>query len=168
MKNLMVVLVLLVVLNSLLMACSNNSTPNTTAPASTIKSTPTSDDGVDFSLLEDFVNGLNDQFVDATLNLFNEEATLTEIDQVALMSNLHQRGWNYVYEGKAEIKHWLKVEIEANAQIIPVEYKLYANYLSMDGILYYQDQALDFQLIGKPENGKITHLIYYIVKKKFT
>ena len=53
-------------------------------------------------------------------------------------------------------------------QIVPVEYKVVGNYLTMDGILYYRDQMLDLQLIEKTENGKISLLIYYIVKKKST
>ncbi len=163
----MVVLVVLLELNSLLTACSDYSTPPTHIPAFTTRAAQTSDyDEVNISQLEDFVNAVNDQCAQAALNLFNEEAALTEIDQVALMSNLHQNGWNHIYGGKAEIKSWLEVEIGSNVQIVPVEYKLYANYLSMNGILYYQDQILDLQLIEKPENGKISLLIYYIKKKK--
>lgn len=167
MKNLMVVLILSIVLNSLLAACSANSTTPAPVPTSTTRVAQTSEyDEVDFSRLEDFVNAINDQFVEEALNLFNEEASLTEIDQVALMLNLHQNGWNHNYTGKAEIREWLEVEIGSNAQIVPLEYKLYANYLSMNGVLYYQDQVLDLQVIEKPENGKIGFLIYYIVKKK--
>src|SRR6058998_2473456 len=118
MKNLMVILVLIVVLNSLLAACSANSTPLAPVPTSTTRVAQTSDyDEVDFSQLEGFVNAINDQYVEEALNLFNEEASLSEIDQVALMLNLHQNGWNHNYTGKAEIKDWLEVEIRSNVQI---------------------------------------------------
>jgi hypothetical protein len=168
MKNLLAVLILILVLNTLLGACSDKSTPPaqpsppTTGPAQT-----PSDDGVDFTLLKEFVNAINDQYVEGGLNLFNDEATLNEIDQVALMTNLHQNGWNHMYSGKGEIGEWLKVEISSNAQIVPGEYKLYGNYLSMDGFLYYQDQVIKLQLIIIPENSKINLLIYYVKDKKY-
>src|SRR5690349_1411199 len=104
MRNSMVVVVLIVVLNSLLAACSDNPTTRSSTPAATTRAAQTTEDAdVDFSLLEDYVNAINDQFVEAALNLFNDEAVLCEIDQVSLMSNLHQNGWNYIYSGKTEI-----------------------------------------------------------------
>jgi hypothetical protein len=169
MRNSMVVVVLIVVLNILLAACSDNPTTRSSTPAATTRAAQTTEDAdVDFSLLEDYVNAINDQFVEAALNLFNDEAVLSEIDQVFLMSNLHQNGWNHIYTGKTEIKEWLEVEIGSNPQIEPVEYRLYANYPSMYGVLYYQDQVIDLQLIEKSKNGKINFLIYNIVKKKFS
>lgn len=179
MKKILMALPLILVLTSLLSACSGSdkTTPSilNQAPPSIIRTAQTSGSGddndiVDFSPLQDFVSGINDQFDDATLTLFNDDAVLNEIDQVALISNFHNNGWNHIYTGDGEIKEWLKEEIGSNAQIVPVEYKFYGNYLSMDGVLYYQDQdqAMNIQIIEKSENGKIGLLIYYILKRQFS
>ncbi len=168
MKKLLIVLPLILVLISLLTACSDKTAPLNQTPSSTTRAAQTSDDDeVDYSGLQDFVSAINDQYADAALNLFNDDAAFNEIDQVAMMSNLHQNGWNHMYAGKAEIKDWLAVEIGSNAQIVPREYKLYANYPSMSGTLYYQDQVMDLQLIEKPVNGKISLFIFNIMEKKY-
>lgn len=169
MKKLPVFLVLLLVLTSLVTACSSNDRSKGVEPStSTIRVVQSSDVDVnsDFSVLEDFVSAINDQFVDAALSLFSDEAQLSEIDQVSMMFNLHNNGWNHDYTGKDEIKNWLKDETMSNSQIVPQEYNVSGNYLIMDGLLYYQDQIMDLQLIEKTESGRISLLIYYIVKKE--
>lgn len=146
-----------------LTACAGNYAPLPPAAPPVPKITQTGAEGVDYSGLQDFVQTINDQYVDEGLSLFNDNATLNEIDQVALMGNLHQNGWNHNYYGIEEIKGWLETEIDSDAQILPKDYKLYGNYPSMDGALYYQDRIMDIRLIEKPENGKISLLIYNIL-----
>jgi hypothetical protein len=156
-------LLLILVPVFLLTACSEKPGPFTQVSLATPIVAKVVDDSVDYSGLQEFVQAINDQYVDEGLSLFNDDAILNEIDQVDLMANLHQNGWNHNYTGDEEIKGWLETEIGANAQLLPKDYKLYGNYPSMDGTLYYQDQVANIQLIEKPVNGKIGLLIYNIL-----
>ena len=163
-KYLPVMLALVLVLTNLLTACSvKNASPIPLVHLIT-RADGASEAG-DFTILKDFVNAINNQQLESALNLFNEEGALAEFDEVAKESNFHQNGYYHHYSGKAEIKDWLRTEIEAIPYIEVAEYKLSGIFLIMNGTLYYQDQKMDFQLTAQTQNGRIELLIYSIVIK---
>src|SRR4051794_28362779 len=121
-------LVLLMLLSVLLKACAGTNTHQVQSrqyPTSAAQLTPESED--DPGILEDFVNDINNHQAREALDLFNDDAVVTEIDQVGLGSNLAVPISPVIYTGKDQIASWLNQEVEANLQIVPRSYQAAGN-----------------------------------------
>lgn len=161
MKRLFLVPVLL--LTALLTACSSSNYALTspsqpvTADDLTLE-TPVADTGV----LEDFVNALNNQQLNGTMDLFNEDAVFTEINEVGLGPNPGSQGWAFNYNGKDQIKTWVKDEQDVNLQIEPLSYTVAGQTATLEAFFYYPSQQIKARLDTTAENGRFKTFYYYI------
>jgi hypothetical protein len=183
-KFLLVVLVLFMFAGSpLLTACSgitgNNPPPSQAALSSTSTSTFTSNSDTesnsnsansfqtfenDPNILGDFVDGLNNHQVEDLLNLFNEEAILTQVNQFNLGTTLTSDMEYQTSSGKAGIKSWLEYQSAAITGVMPQEYAVSANSVTLYALFYYPDYVehvrMDAQILG----GRFEVFFFYIEK----
>ena len=158
MKYLLLILILMP--GSFLTACGdNNATPLQTVPSNSGFSQPAN---ANPGVLEEFVSALNSHQLQKAIDLFDDTASFTEINQIYLGTSVPDKGLNYTYSGKAEIASWLEYQVAATLQIVPVEYKLSANSVTLEANFYYTDQVHNIRLDAQTQGGRISSLYFFI------
>lgn len=156
-------LVVLVIMLLSLNACSENvSTPPHSLPSLPNPGTNTSQDtGGDKRVLEDFVDAINAHQVDKALDLFNEQAFITEFSQVDLGRNSEQNNLAYSCNGKAEIKGWLEYKVKAITEITPIEYTISADAVTLQAVFNFSDYSRPIRVDALIEEGKFSNLSFF-------
>jgi hypothetical protein len=178
-KYLLVVLTFFSLISlSLLTACSSNNN-NTRASEAVPYSTTKSDTGDssnssfnnafqsfdnDPGTLAEFVDGLNNHQVDTLLDLFNDDSTLTQVDQFNLGTTHSMNVFAQTSTGKAEIKSWLDYQSQAIIGVMPQDYKVSANGVTMFALFYYPGQVEDIRMDAQTQEGRLVFLYFYIEK----
>ena len=158
MKYLLIVLVL--VLTSLLTACSDNKTTVALARPSTTKYAQPSGDTL--NVLADLVDAINNQHLAAVLDLLSDDASFIEHYAVTLETNLPSNAISTAYNGKREIEEWLRDQFGPDIRITPKEYKMVAeNSITLEGSFSYSDGEIGVELVAYTQDGKIRNLFIY-------
>jgi hypothetical protein len=167
MKNLVVVLPLVIMLVSLLTACSNQSVTQSRSVYSDLSNGQFVDDlEVDSSVMENFVTAINNHQVQIALDLFNDGAVVTEVSQIGLGTTLPQNGGNSTLSTKGEIESWLKSEIASNLEITPVEYNAIGKTGTLKSDFNFPDQLVEVRLVAYTQGGRFNSLYYYMERVK--
>lgn len=162
MKYVFIVPVLL--LSVLLTACSSaNSTLEQPAePPSGVSSPYLETSPADTGNLEDFVNAVNNHQLNDIVDLFNEDALLSVVNQVGIGPTLGSQNWVLTYNGKDQIKSWLKDVVDANLQIAPLSYQVTGQTASLEAFFYYPSQQMKTRLDTSSEQGRFKTMNLYI------
>ena len=163
MKRLFLVPVLL--LTALLTACSSlYATP--ASPSQPVNPTNQALEASvpDTGLLEDFVNGINNHQLNNTMDLFNEDAFINEVNEVSLWPGpgLDYLGSNLIYSGKKQIETWVKDEQDTNLQIKPLSYVVEGQTATLEAFFFYPSQQIKARLDITAEKGRFKTFYYYI------
>ena len=165
MKHFVVRLPLVIVLMSLLTACS---TQRVTQPQSVYSDTSNGqfadDTQVDSSVLETFVIAINNHQVQSALDLFNDGAVVTGVSQIGLGTTLPQNGGNFTINTKSEIETWLNSQIASNLEITPVEYTAIGKTGTLEVQFNFPDQLVEARLVAYTQGGRFNSLYFYIEK----
>ena len=158
MKYLFIVLVL--VLTSLLTACSDNKTTGPQAVPSSTKYAPPSGDTL--NMLADLVDAINNQHLAAALDLLSDDASFIEHYPVTLETNLPSDAISTAYNGKGEIEEWLRSQVFSDLKVTPKEYKkITENRITLEGSFIYSDSEVDVELVAYTQEDKIRNLFIY-------
>ena len=158
MKYLLIVLVL--VLTSLLTACSDNKTTDTQAIPSTKNYTQPYEDTS--NVLADLVDAINNNHLPSALDLLSDDVSFIEHYPVTLETNLPVDAISTAYNGKGEIEEWLRSQSFSDLEITPKEYKMVSdNRITLVGSFIYSDSEVDVELVAYTQDGKIRNLFIY-------
>jgi hypothetical protein len=167
------VAVLLMLLTGLLTACGGNDTARSQvvlAKTLTAASPATLDPGV----MENLINALNQGRLEEALNLFNDFSVLTEVDQAGALSVLPdngqiypETGGNHTYTGKVAIRNWLQYEINSNLNILPRNYIVNNDNITLDVTFYYENEVVEARLDAQTQGDRFNSVTYYIQKVNF-
>jgi hypothetical protein len=158
MKYLFIVLVL--VLTSLLTACSANKTTEVQAVPSSTKYVHPSGDAS--NILADLVDAINNQHLVTVLDLLSDDASFIEHYPVTLETNLTSDAVSTAYNGKGEIEEWLRDRFGPDTKITPKEYEMVAdNSITMEGSFIYSDGEVSVELVAYTQDGMIRNLFIY-------
>lgn len=164
MKYLFGLLVAVLLLTGLLTACAENRVVQGhaviyTSSASQLVSP-------DISVLEEFVNAMNDQQAQASLDLFDDLIVLTSNAQYNLGTNIALHGWINTYTGKAEVQGWLEYQTGAVIRIVPVASSVAAQVVTLQAVFYYSNFVQEIRLDAVTVGGRIKTLHLFIEKSK--
>jgi hypothetical protein len=164
--------VLLMLLTGLLTAYGGNDTAQNQAALAKTLAVPTAtpDPGV----MEDLVNALNRGQIEDALNLFNDSSIFTEVDQAGLLSVLPdngqiypETGGNHTYTGKAAIRNLLQYEIESNLNILPRNYTVNNDNITLEASFYFLNEVVDARLNAQTQGGRFNSITYYAQQATF-
>ena len=167
---------------SLLTACSSNNNIATSSQEASYSTSNSDTDGNlntnsanalqtfenDPSMLGDFVDGLNNHQIDTLLDLFNESATLTQVNQFMLGTTLSTDMEYQTISGKAEIKSWLEYQSGAITGVIPQEYMVSANSVTLYAQFYYPTWVEDVRMDAQIRGGRFDVFFFYIEKINYS
>jgi hypothetical protein len=150
---------------SLLTACSDKGVTQTNREIPSDSSTNGSQSTkVSRSVLLDFLDTLNNQQVGDTLDLFNDEAVITMVDQINVGTTLSENESPYTYSGKAEIKGWLEYQARAISRIVPEEFSESNDIFSVEAAFYYPNQVCNIRVEAQTQGGMFNSLYFYVEK----
>jgi hypothetical protein len=121
----------------------------------------------DIGVLEKFVSGLNKHDFQPVLDLFNDSASLTEINEVYLGTTVPDKGADFTCNGKAEIESWLEYQTAATIHIEPLEYKFTTDMVILEALFYYPDQIQTIQVDAQTQDGRINAFYFFIEQIKY-
>ncbi len=157
---------LLLLLTGLLTACGSNHAAQTGAAVPpntvTVAAVAAANAAPDANLLDSLIFAVNNGQIEQALALFDDNSVLIEVNQAGLLTNLVQYGGNITYTGKAAIRGWLQVEIDANVQIEPLNYTVNHQNVILEANFYYLSQVINARLDAKTGDGKFNSLTYYV------